>query len=70
MAVHSLESRGEQAEFLDEENLVIDHNQIPHVEHMSGENENELEKAMRVHPVPSKTFISPIQRVSEQSFRK
>lgn len=43
LAIDPAEGSREQTELLNEHGVVVDHNQVSDVEHMSGENENKLE---------------------------
>lgn len=42
LPIDSAEGGGEQTKFLDEHDIVIDHDQVSDVKHMCGENKNKL----------------------------
>jgi hypothetical protein len=42
LPIDSAEGGGEQAKILDKHDIVIDHDQVPNVKHMCGENKDEL----------------------------
>ena len=43
LSINSAEGGGEQAELLDEHDIVIDHDQVSNIKHMCRENEDKLE---------------------------
>ena len=46
LSIDSAEGSREQTKLLDEHNIVVNQDQVPDVEHMRGENEDELERQL------------------------